>query len=48
MAGLFAELMTGVLGYDGYVAQGGDWGGPFRAGSVTSTPRLAVPSTSTS
>jgi microsomal epoxide hydrolase len=27
MAGLFAELMTGVLGYDGYVAQGGDWGG---------------------
>ncbi len=27
IAGLFAELMTGVLGYDGYVAQGGDWGG---------------------
>ena len=27
MAGLFAELMTGVLGYDGYLAQGGDWGG---------------------
>ena len=27
MAGLFAELMTGVLGYEGYVAQGGDWGG---------------------
>ena len=27
MAVLFAELMTGVLGYDGYVAQGGDWGG---------------------
>ena len=27
MAGLFADLMTGVLGYDGYVAQGGDWGG---------------------
>lgn len=27
MARLFAELMTGVLGYDGYLAQGGDWGG---------------------
>ncbi len=27
MASLFAELMTGVLGYDGYLAQGGDWGG---------------------
>ena len=27
MAGLFARLMTGVLGYGGYVAQGGDWGG---------------------
>jgi len=27
MAGLFDTLMTGVLGYDGYLAQGGDWGG---------------------
>jgi microsomal epoxide hydrolase len=27
MAGIFAELMTDVLGYDGYIAQGGDWGG---------------------
>jgi microsomal epoxide hydrolase len=27
MAGLFAELMTGVLGTDSYLAQGGDWGG---------------------
>ena len=27
MAGVFAELMTGVLGYEGYLAQGGDWGG---------------------
>ena len=27
MAALFAELMTSVLGYDGYLAQGGDWGG---------------------
>ncbi len=27
MAGLFAKLMTDVLGYDGYLAQGGDWGG---------------------
>jgi len=27
MAGLFAKLMTGVLGYDSYIAQGGDWGG---------------------
>lgn len=27
MANLFAGLMTGVLGYDSYVAQGGDWGG---------------------
>ena len=27
MAGLFARLMTDVLGYDGYLAQGGDWGG---------------------
>ena len=26
-AELFNELMTGVLGYDGYLAQGGDWGG---------------------
>jgi microsomal epoxide hydrolase len=27
MASLFNTLMTGVLGYDGYLAQGGDWGG---------------------
>lgn len=27
MAGVFAKLMTDVLGYDGYLAQGGDWGG---------------------
>ncbi len=27
MAGYFAKLMTDVLGYDGYLAQGGDWGG---------------------
>jgi hypothetical protein len=27
MAGLLAELMGDVLGYDGYLAQGGDWGG---------------------
>lgn len=27
MAGVFAKLMTGALGYDGYIAQGGDWGG---------------------
>ncbi len=27
MARVFAELMTGVLGYEGYLAQGGDWGG---------------------
>ena len=27
MAGLFNTLMTGVLGYGGYLAQGGDWGG---------------------
>ena len=27
MAGLFARLMTDVLGYDRYFAQGGDWGG---------------------
>ncbi len=27
MAGLFAKLMTDVLGYDSYLAQGGDWGG---------------------
>ena len=27
MADLFANLMTNVLGYDGYLAQGGDWGG---------------------
>lgn len=27
MAGLFDKLMTGVLGYDAYLAQGGDWGG---------------------
>ena len=27
MAGLFNSLMTGVLGYDSYLAQGGDWGG---------------------
>ena len=26
MAGVFALLMTDVLGYDGYLAQGGDWG----------------------
>ena len=27
MARLFARLMTDVLGYDSYIAQGGDWGG---------------------
>jgi pimeloyl-ACP methyl ester carboxylesterase len=27
MAGMFDTLMTDVLGYDGYLAQGGDWGG---------------------
>ena len=27
MANVFAELMTGVLGIDSYIAQGGDWGG---------------------
>jgi len=27
MADLFARLMTSVLDYDGYIAQGGDWGG---------------------
>ncbi len=27
MADLFDKLMTEVLGYDGYLAQGGDWGG---------------------
>ena len=27
MADHFAALMTDVLGYDGYLAQGGDWGG---------------------
>ena len=27
IAGLFNTLMTEVLGYDGYMAQGGDWGG---------------------
>jgi len=26
MAGVFASLMTDVLGYDSYLAQGGDWG----------------------
>ena len=27
MAGIFNRLMTEVLGYDYYIAQGGDWGG---------------------
>ena len=27
MAGILNTLMTGVLGYNGYIAQGGDWGG---------------------
>ena len=27
MAGLFDSLMTDILGYDHYLAQGGDWGG---------------------
>ena len=27
IAEVFNQLMTGVLGYDGYLAQGGDWGG---------------------
>ena len=27
IAGVFASLMRDVLGYDGYLAQGGDWGG---------------------
>ena len=31
MAGVFDTLMTEVLGYDGYLAQGGDWGGAISA-----------------
>jgi pimeloyl-ACP methyl ester carboxylesterase len=27
MAGMFDQLMTGVLGFESYLAQGGDWGG---------------------
>jgi len=27
IAGVFGKLMKDVLGYDGYLAQGGDWGG---------------------
>jgi pimeloyl-ACP methyl ester carboxylesterase len=27
MAGVFNQLMADVLGFDGYLAQGGDWGG---------------------
>jgi pimeloyl-ACP methyl ester carboxylesterase len=27
MAGIFNSLMTNVLGYETYIAQGGDWGG---------------------
>jgi microsomal epoxide hydrolase len=27
MAHVFNSLMTDILGYDGYIAQGGDWGG---------------------
>jgi len=27
MAAVFASLMTDLLGYDSYIAQGGDWGG---------------------
>ena len=27
MAAIFASLMTDVLGYETYIAQGGDWGG---------------------
>ena len=27
IAGVFAKLMSDVLGYEGYLAQGGDWGG---------------------
>ena len=27
MAGAFNSLMTNILGYDSYIAQGGDWGG---------------------
>ena len=27
MAGVFAKLMTETLGYESYIAQGGDWGG---------------------
>jgi pimeloyl-ACP methyl ester carboxylesterase len=32
MSALFAELMTGVLGYERFGAQGGDWGGYVVAG----------------
>ncbi|PKN28682.1 MAG: multidrug MFS transporter [Deltaproteobacteria bacterium HGW-Deltaproteobacteria-21] len=31
MADIFAKLMTGVLGYDRFAAQGGDWGGYISA-----------------
>ena len=48
MAGILNSLMTGVLGYDGYIAQGGDWGARFRAFSAWTTHRPAVASTSTS
>jgi len=33
MATVLNALMTDVLGYDSYIAQGGDWGGTFRAGT---------------
>ncbi len=39
IADCFAELMTGVLGYERFGAQGGDWGGFIS--SVSSTPEEA-------
>jgi microsomal epoxide hydrolase len=39
MAGMFSRLMTDVLGFDGYVAQGGDWGSVICARIAVDFPK---------
>lgn len=41
IADCFAELMTGVLGYDRFGAQGGDWGRSYPPGWPMRTPNTS-------
>ena len=45
MAAAFAALMTDVLGYQRFGAQGGDWGAFIRRGSPSTCPIASPAST---